>query len=203
MGSVLLIVAAVAVVCIALVAVGRVTLTLAEQPRRSYYDIDEAVEFVGDELPEHVTAELSYDDVRALLRWHLDYLEAKGVAFGPGEEPDEDAAQARQPQPEGVDVEPVDPERGPLVADDDEALAYLLGKVAESDLDIDDVAVVEVLVAERRYLEAIGAIGRQVPAPGDQPDQPDGPDGPDPADRESDRESDRPGDRPADQPGAP
>jgi hypothetical protein len=167
---VFVVVAVVAVVCIALVAVGRVTLTLAEQPRRSYYDIDEAVELVAEDLPEHVTAELSYDDVRTLLQWHLDYLETKGVAFGPGEEPEDESAQARQPQPEGVDVEPVDPERGPLVADDDEALAYLLGKVAESGLEIDDVAVVEVLAGERRYLEAIGAIGREVPAPGDPPD---------------------------------
>jgi hypothetical protein len=188
MGWAFLIVTAVVVVCIALVAVGRVTLTLAEQPRRSYYDIDEAVEFVADELPEHVTAQLSYDEVRALLRWHLDYLEAKGVAFAPGEEPDADAAQVRQPQPDGVDVEPVDPDRGPLVADDDEALAYLLGKVAESDLEVDDADVVEVLAGERRYLEAIGAIGREIPEPGDHPDHPDRPDRLDRPDR-----PDRPG----------
>jgi hypothetical protein len=157
----------VAVVCIALVAVGRVTFTLAEQPRQSYYDVDEAIEYVAESLPGHVTAEVSYDDVRAVLGWHLDYLEAKGVAYEPGEDPEEEPA--RRPQPEGVDVEPVDPERGPLVADDDEALAYVLGKLAESHREIDDADVVVVLESERRYLEAIGAIGREVPSPGADP----------------------------------
>jgi hypothetical protein len=161
---VLVAITAIAVVCIALVAVGRVTFTLAEQPRPSYYDVDEAVDYVADHLPDHVTAALTYDDVRAVLGWHLDYLEAKGVASERSADPDEEPE--REPQPSGVDVEPVDPERGPLVADDDEALAYVLGKLAESGREIDDVAVVEVLASERRYLAAIGAIGRQVPAPG-------------------------------------
>jgi len=45
----------------------------------------------------------------------------------------------------------------------------VLGKLAESDREVDDVHVVEVLLAERRYLEAIGAFGAEVPSPGIEP----------------------------------
>ena len=45
-------------------------------------------------------------------------------------------------------------------------MPYVLGKLAESGREIDDIAVVEVLASERRYLAAIGAIGPEVPAPG-------------------------------------
>jgi hypothetical protein len=193
---VLVAVAAVAVVVIALVAVGRVTFSLAEQTRQSSYDLDEAVNFVADGLPEDATAELSYDDVRTVLELHLDYLEARGVAFEVDPVPSylrafhEGVAAEAGPASDGPDApvdavgvvdqvgDPVAPAggeaitggeatSGPVVADDDDALPYILGRLSDAGRQLDDVHVVEVLVAERRYLEAIGAIGTPVPEPDD------------------------------------
>ena len=133
--------AAVGCFVIAAVAVGTVTGSLARRPRRSVYDIEEAVDFVADRLPEDVTAELSYDDVRAVLLAHCDYLAAKGVA---SEKTADDIG------------------TGLVVVPDDEPLAFILGRIEEQGLDIPDERVVAVLDAETRYYEAIGAIGPQV-----------------------------------------
>jgi len=66
--------AAVAVFVIAAVAIGRETRRLDAQPPRPVFDVDEAVEWIGDRLPFDVAAVLSHDDVRQILRWSLDQL---------------------------------------------------------------------------------------------------------------------------------
>jgi hypothetical protein len=38
------------------------------------FEVDEAVEFVASALPDDVSARLSYEDVEALLGWHLVHL---------------------------------------------------------------------------------------------------------------------------------
>ena len=138
---VVIVVTAVLVVAIALVAVGRVTWTLEGQARPSVYAVDEAVEYVADRLPDEVTAALSYDDVRELLQWHIEYLADRGIAAGLGD--DRSVA-------------------GPLVAAEDDALAHVLGRAGDAGIDVDDVAVVQVLDANEEYLRAIGAIGQVV-----------------------------------------
>jgi hypothetical protein len=145
---VFLVVAAVVVVAIGLVAVGAVTGRLAEEPKRSVFDLDEAVEFVAARLSDEVTATLSYDEVRQIIEWHLDELEAKGVAG----ESDHD-----------LDQLPT----GPIVTEDDESVAYVIGRANDVGLELDDVHVFEVLDAEQQYLRAIGAVGPEVPAPDD------------------------------------
>lgn len=145
----------VVVVAIALVLVGRVTFSLAAQPPPTFFDVDEALVFVADRLPEHVTAQLSYDDVRQLIIWHVDYLSQQGVAA-------ERAGELIALSAEGA---------GPVIAADDEGVAYVLGQVAEAGLEIDDDAVLEVLEADEAYLRAIGAVGTEVPGPVD-PDEP-------------------------------
>jgi hypothetical protein len=148
--TLLFVVLTVAVVAaIALVSVGGVTARLAAAPPRSLFDLDEAVEFVAERLSFESSAQLSYDDVRALLGWHLDYLQARGVA---AEDADAEAVVGRA-----------------AVAADDEGLAFVLGRAMEAGLDVDDVAVVDVLEADEAYLAAIGAVGDAVEAvdPGD------------------------------------
>ena len=143
---VFLAVGALLVVAIALVAVGRVTAELAAAPPRSFFDLDEAVQFVADRLSDETTAQLSYADVHQLLGAHLDYLEERGVASAS----DADA-----------------PPSGPLVVEDDEGLAFVLGRATEAGLEVTDEQVVEVLEAEAAYLAAIGAVGGPVPPPAD------------------------------------
>ena len=138
---VFIILTVVLVVVIALVAVGRVTWRMEGQAPPAVYAVDEAVEFVSDRLPDEVTAQLSFDDVREILQWHIEYLADRGVAVGKGD----DRLVA-----------------GPLVAAEDDALAYVLGRAAAVDMAVDDVWVVQVLDANEAYLRAIGAIGPEI-----------------------------------------
>ena len=138
--------AVVFVVIIGLVTVGRITGELVEAAPTSIYDLDEAVEFVAERLPDEVTAQLSFDDVKSMLTWHIDYLEERGVA-----------------RRQGMN----DLAAGPLVAGEDEAVAYVLGRAGKAGLEIPDVWVVQVIDADAAYLEAIGAIGTELPMPPD------------------------------------
>jgi hypothetical protein len=149
---VFVVIAAVVVVVIGLVAVGAVAGRLASQPKRSVFDLDEAVQYIAARLPDDVTAVLSYEDVAEIVAWHLDYLEAKGVAGRSDEDLD-------RPPP------------GPIITDDDEGVAFVIGRANDAGKAFEDVHVFEVLHAEQAYLEAIGAIGGEVP----QPDDPGGP----------------------------
>ncbi|MFM7064760.1 MAG: hypothetical protein ACKO04_14925 [Actinomycetes bacterium] len=138
--------AAVGTFVIAAVAVGSVTGRLARSPRRSVYDLEEAVQFVAERLPSDLTAELSYDDVRAVLGFHCDYLADKGVAS------------ARTADEIGS---------GLVLVSDDEPLAYVLGRCEATSLDVSDAAVATVLEVEQGYYRAIGAIGPEVTGPED------------------------------------
>lgn len=136
-----------AVVCtflIAAVSIGVVSGSLARRPRRSVYDIEEAVEFVADRLPAEITARATFEDVRAVLLFHCDYLAAKGVA---SERTADDIGSAL------------------VVVPDDEPIAFILGKVEEAELQLDDADVVTILDVELEYYEAIGAIGPQLDDP--------------------------------------
>ena len=131
---------------VAAVAVGSVTAAQAGKARPAVYDLDRAVDFVADRLPADVTAQISYDDVRQILLWHLDHLAAKGLASY-----SVDAA---------VDESLV-------VLGDDEPLAYILGRADESDRELTDEQVVAVLAAQDDYYRAIGAVGSVVSGPRD------------------------------------
>jgi hypothetical protein len=135
------VVATLVVVVIGLVAVGRETFTLREQPRQALFDLEEAVDYVAERLPDGVTAVLSYDDVRSILRWHIEYLRLEGV-------PDR--------RERGAD------EGETVVVEDDEGVAYVLGRADEVGLEVTDTEVVIVLEREQEYFRAIGAIGGEV-----------------------------------------
>lgn len=129
---------------IAAVSVGVVSGSLAQRPRRSVYDLEEAVDFVADLLPDDMTAQISYDDVRSVLLFHCDYLAAKGVA---SERTADDIGSAL------------------VVVPDDEPTAYVLGRVTEDGLGLGDDDVVRILDAELEYYRAIGAIGPRLEGP--------------------------------------
>jgi hypothetical protein len=129
---------------IAAVSVGLVSGSLAGRPRRSVYDLEEAVEFVADRLPEDLTARLSFDDVRNVLLFHCDYLAAKGVA---SERTAEELVSSL------------------VVVPDDEPTAYVIGRVEEERLGLSDTDVVAILDAESGYYRAIGAFGPRLEGP--------------------------------------
>lgn len=131
---------ALAVVIVGLVVVGRITGQLSAEPATSYINLDDAVVWVGDRLSPETTAEITYDDVRLVLGWYLDYLSDQGIA-----------------RSDEIDRAPT----GPLMADENDALAWVLGRMAAAGDDapsLTDAQVVEICDVHRSYLVSIGAV---------------------------------------------
>jgi hypothetical protein len=135
--------AAVLVVVIALVVVGREAFTLAAQPKQALFDVDEAVDHVADAIPPEISGRITYDDVRALVRWHLELLAAAGTPTNRWE-----AGRARL-----------------VIVDDEEGAEALMTRAIAEGLDLTPDDVAAVLAAELDYFGAIGAIGPAVPEP--------------------------------------
>lgn len=58
----------------AAVLVGRETFRLSAAPPRPVFDVDEAVVWIADRLPESVAASLSHAEVRQVLLWSVEHL---------------------------------------------------------------------------------------------------------------------------------
>ena len=125
------------VLVVALVAVGGVVGRLRTEPARNIFENDEALEFVAQALPDELTAELSYEELQRIMRLHLDYLHAQGVARSGGDLP---AA------------------GGPQVVGSDDAVRSILDRAALVDFYPKPDAVGRVVDAQLAYFEAIGAI---------------------------------------------
>jgi hypothetical protein len=135
------VVAAVAVFVVAAVAVGREAHRLDAVAPRAVYQLDEAVDFVCDRLPEESQARLTPDEVQQLLVFHMRWLHAQGL------QPD-DVVDA----PQSIDE--------PVVLSEDTLTAYLIGQAEANGVELlDDVDAVNVVEAHLAYFEAIGAIG--------------------------------------------
>ena len=149
MGVVWVLVAVAVVLLIAAVVVGRETERLSGAPPRPVFDLDEAVTWVARHLPFEVSAVLSHDDVRQILRWNLDYFRSKGVT-GNG-------SSASGP---ATDV----------VVGGGETVDNVLARARSAGLEYTAPQVHAVLDAQMAYFEAIGALG---PAkPGEEPPGP-------------------------------
>jgi hypothetical protein len=70
--------AAVLVFVMAAVVIGRETGRLAAAPPRPVFDLEEAVGWVADRLPDELSGRLSYDELRSLLGWGVEHLAATG-----------------------------------------------------------------------------------------------------------------------------
>lgn len=143
MTLVVFIVGAIAVVVIAFVAIGRVVGELAVERPPAVYDLHDAAQWVGDRLPDEVTARLSYDDVADVLGWHMDWFRDVGAASRYGEELATDAIRT-----DGA------------VAPDEAAIDAVVARSMAED-GPDAVDVVCVLDLQMRYLVAIGAVGTE------------------------------------------
>jgi hypothetical protein len=142
------VVAAVIVFAIAAVVIGREAHRLDAVAPRVVYNLDEAVEFVGDRVPEATQARLTPGELEQLLTFHLRWLHAKGLQPS-------DVVDRRQ----DIDT--------PTVIDEDSLVGFILGEAEREGVDVlDDVDVVAVVDAHLAYFEAIGAVGP--PAAGDE-----------------------------------
>ncbi len=137
MGVVVAAVVVALVLTIAAVVVGREASRLAHQPPRLVFDVEEAVDWVAEHLPPEVSAQLSYDDVRAIVDWSLEHFRSMGV-----------------PQNgDAADSAPL------VVVGGADTIAHVLARAAASGVTVDAFQVHAVLEAEMSYLETIGAAG--------------------------------------------
>ncbi|MCU1345866.1 MAG: hypothetical protein JWL70_2132 [Acidimicrobiia bacterium] len=138
--------AAVAVFAIAAGVIGREAHRLDAVAPRAVYDLDEAVYFVADRLPRFAAGQLTHDEVRELLRWHMLELRAKGL----------------QP-PKAVDA--VQAIEEPVVMEEDSTIGYLIGRADDVGMDVPDEAIAAVVEQHFAYFEAIGAVGPEAADP--------------------------------------
>jgi len=133
--------AAVCVLAIAAIVIGREARRLDAVAPRAVYDIDQAVDFVAERLPDVTQARLTPDELRSMLTLHMRWLHAQGL------QPDR-AVDRRQ------DIADL------LLISEDQLSAYLLAEAEKSGVELlDDVDVVHVVRAHLAYFDAIGAVG--------------------------------------------
>ena len=123
---------------IAAVVIGREANRLSSVPPRPVFDLDEAVDWVAGHVPFEVAAQLSHDDVRQILRWHLEYFRSKGISSN---------------------GQSLDNQSGPIIVGGGETVDYVLERAGEQGMEVTAAQVHAVLDAEMSYLQMIGAIG--------------------------------------------
>ena len=139
------VVAALLVFAIAAAVVGREAHRLDAVAPRVVYQLDEAVDFVCDRLPEESQARLTPEEVEQLLVFHMRWLHEQGL------QPDQVVD-----LPQAIDET--------VVLTEDTLTAFLLGEAEANDIALlDDVDAVNVVEAHLGYFEAIGAVGPQAP----------------------------------------
>ena len=137
------IIAALLVFAIAAVIIGREARRLDSMAPRAVYELEQATQFVADNLPSETQARLTFAELRKLLVFHMRWLHDKGL------------------QPAGV----VDRQQDivdEVVIDEQTLTAYLLDAAEKNNIEIlEDVDAVYVVKAHLKYFDAIGAIGPQ------------------------------------------
>ena len=151
MAIALIVLAAVLVFAIAATVIGREAHRLDAVAPRVVYDLDQAVAFVVERVPESTAARLTPDDVRELLRLHRRRLHTQGLWPDVAEDQVQDIAE-------------------PVVLDELDETAWVLGEAEQSGLDVDDGDVAAVIDLHLDYLDAIGAVGPA--AAGEFPEEP-------------------------------
>jgi hypothetical protein len=138
---VFVVIGALIVFAIAAAFVGSEAFRLGHETPSAIFDMEEALQEVGDALPEDVQARLTYDEVRSLILATLQHLEAKGLAAAPGR-----------------DVRVIG-ERDEVVVAEEDAVAVVLGAVDNEGLAVADEDAYQVIHALLGYLDRIGALG--------------------------------------------
>ena len=141
MGWIFLLLGALLVFVIAAVFVGSEAFRLGHETPSAIFDMDEALQQVGDALPDDVQSRLTYDEVRQLIVASLQHLESKGLTAAPGR-----------------DVRVIG-ERDEVVVAEEDAVAVVLGAVDNAGLEVSDEDAYEVIRGLLGYLDRIGALG--------------------------------------------
>jgi hypothetical protein len=149
------------VVAIAATLVIREAGRMAKDPPPTLFDLDDAYEWVVDNVPDVVAATLTPDDVRRILAFQVEYFKRKGVSANGS----------------------VSLVGGPVVVGGSETVEYILERAAATGEAYLPEQVYAVVETQLSYLRAIGAIGPvaelpddplddRVPDPADDPETP-------------------------------
>lgn len=125
--------AAVMVIVIALVFVGDAVGKTSAMPNQIVLDVHEAIDFCAEALPSDVTATMTFDELRRLLRLHLEWI------------------QAYHWSPEGSSD-------GPILFEEFDALDYVVERMAAIRLEVPRAHVAQVIDVHSSYLQVMGAI---------------------------------------------
>ena len=132
------------VLLIAFVSVASTVRNLSEISFPSVLEVDDAVEWISERLPEEAASQLRRDEVFEIIRWWLDSIDSAGLASEHGEEIGEGRAKNNKSE---------------SVADLDMAVDEVVARALDSPEPLNEVAVVVVLDLLIVYLTEIGAIG--------------------------------------------
>lgn len=127
---------------IAAITVGREARRLDSFSPVPVYDVERAVEYVAGHLPEHMSANLSFWDVRRVLDWSRDDLAAVGLS----------SESLRVLGPDLASIES-------KVVIDDARIDRLVERAITEETSFSGADIRSVLETELGYLEFIGAIG--------------------------------------------
>ena len=124
-----------------------VSARLRQTPAQTMLDLEKAVEYVAENLPEEITMRVTHDEVRLLLRWQITYFRKKGVAsYG-----DID-----------IEAEMAALRNNVIVTHEDDLVDELIRRSEHSKLDIEVVDIVCITDLANKYMKEIGAIGDEI-----------------------------------------
>jgi hypothetical protein len=143
---VLVLLGALGVLATAAIAIGAAVKRTSAEPAPTVLRIDQAVDWIADRLAFEVAAEISHADVKRILLWQLDYFDSIGLA----------SSSRAELGGAAVAVDAAD-----VVAEEDAALDYVLGRVVKARAELTELHVVCVLDLQNEYLRSIGAVGAE------------------------------------------
>jgi len=142
------------VLLVAAFVVLRESQRLAIDPPPAVFDVDDAVDWVVQHIPDVYAAQLTVDEVRDIIDLQLQFFRGRGVTTN--------GSKAHDSRPLGAP--------GPVLVGGPETVDYILEHARERGHDFTSDQVYAVIETQLTYLRAIGAVG-----PPAEPDDPDAP----------------------------
>jgi hypothetical protein len=127
-------------IAIAAAFVAREAKRIAERPPPALYQLDDAVDWVVEHVPDDVAATLTPDDVRRILELQVEYFRRKGVSAN--------GSTAYPP--------------GPVVIGGSETVDYIVERATATGESYLPEQVYGVIDTQLTYLRVIGAVGPAV-----------------------------------------
>ena len=140
-------IAAVIVFSLAWFSIVLVSARLRQTPTLTILDIEKAVDFIANNLPEEVAMRITHDDVRLLLRWQITYLRKRGIAsYGDIDAEAEAVAQLNQS----------------VIAHEDDLVDELIRRSQKAQLELQVIDILCVTDLSNQYMVEIGAVGDEI-----------------------------------------